>query len=445
MRILLDQGIFDMRNAGQNALLQVAVERFKKFWPDASLEITTFAPHVLKLYFPGTKPVSPNGQHDWFKHPESFQKAHKLVPPFIWRFLLEIRETIWYRWPNLKQNLIIRKIKSCFIKMPQTTSDTSVIADPSIKEQQKEDKADYNAVVSGYDLMVATGSQYLTDIAKEAGIGVLDRLEAAIKLGIPTAMVGQGIGPIDDPELYKRAKAVLPKVSLICVRERLEAPRLLDALGVDSARVMMTGDDALELVYRSRADSLGSGIGISLRVMPYTEVGTKDIISIRNALKENAIKHNAPLVSLPISQSLHERDDASIQDVLNGYNNVQISKYRFQTPQDVINNTQRCRLVVTATFHGAVFALGQGIPVVCLARGASYVSKLTGLADLFGPGCCLIHLDEKKLEEKISDAIDSIWDKALQIRPHLLNATSRQIHSSHLAYNKIFSMLESQF
>jgi hypothetical protein len=41
MHILLDQGIFDMRNAGQNAMLQAVVQRLKRFWPDASINITT--------------------------------------------------------------------------------------------------------------------------------------------------------------------------------------------------------------------------------------------------------------------------------------------------------------------------------------------------------------------------------------------------------------------
>jgi len=444
MRILLDQGIFDMRNAGQNALLQVAVQRFQKLWPNASIEVTTFAPHILKIYFPGTKPVSPDGQHDWFKHRERFERIQRLVPPFVLRLLLEMREKIWYRWPNLKPGLILRKIKSWFRKSEENTIETQIAADQSTEERQIEHVTDYHAVVSGYDLMVATGSQYLTDIAKEAGIGVLDRLETAINLGIPTAMVGQGIGPINDPELYTRAKAVLPKVDLICVRERQEAPKVLEALGVNASRVMITGDDALELAYKARADSLGKGIGVSLRVMSYTEVGNKDMEIISKTLKQNARKHNAQLVSLPISQSLHERDDKFIQQVLDGYDNVWISKYRFQTPEDVIKNAQRCRLVVTGTFHGAVFAIAQGIPVICLARGASYVSKLTGLADLFGLGCNVIHLDEENLDQKLSDAIDSAWDKAEQIRPYLLDAAARQIESGNFAYHKIFEMFESR-
>lgn len=444
MRILLDQGIFDMRNTGQNALLQVAVERVRKLWPDASIEITTFAPHILNIYFPGTKPVSPDGQHEWFKHRSRFEKIQRLVPTFVWRLLLEIRENVWYRYPNLKPGQILKKIKSWFRKSDNEASETPVITEQSIEDNSKEIRTDYHDVVTGYDLVIATGSQYLTDIAWEAGIAVLDRLETAIQLGIPTAMVGQGIGPINDPDLYARAKAVLPKVGLICVRERLEAPKLLEGLGVDPARVLITGDDAIELAYRVHTDLFGKGIGLSLRVMPYTEVANKDLELISEVLKQIAKKHNAQLVSLPISQSLHERDDRFNQQVLEGYDNVWISKFRFQTPQDVIRNTQRCRLVVAGTFHGAVFALAQGIPVICLARGASYVNKLTGLADLYSPGCIVIHLDEENFGNKLSEAIEETWQTAEQIRPTMLESSARQIEWGYSAYQKIFEMYEAK-
>ena len=66
MRILLDQGIFDMRNAGQNAMLQMAVERMSRFWPDASIHITTVAPNTLKIYFPEANPEDPDESHIWY-------------------------------------------------------------------------------------------------------------------------------------------------------------------------------------------------------------------------------------------------------------------------------------------------------------------------------------------------------------------------------------------
>ena len=40
--------------------------------------------------------------------------------------------------------------------------------------------------------------------------------------------------------------------------------------GIALDRVMTTGDDAIEMVYRLRRDSLGDGLGINLRMADYS-------------------------------------------------------------------------------------------------------------------------------------------------------------------------------
>jgi polysaccharide pyruvyl transferase WcaK-like protein len=441
MRILLDQGIFDMRNAGQNALLQVAFQRVENMWPDASIGITTFAPHLLKVYFPNAHPVSPEGQHAWFKDQARFDKNHNRLPRFIWRFLLKFREEVGHRYPMLEPSSIRAKLASA--RSRGVEQEQLPDFNPEIVEKVPEE-INYKDLVTGADLVIATGSQYMTDIAKEAGLAVLGRLEAAIQQGIPTAMVGQGMGPIDDPEFRARSKSILPKVDKIFVRERLEAPDLLNSLGVEPSRVSITGDDAIELAYNARTSSLGKGIGVSLRVMPYTNVDPTDLNIIETVLKQAASEYEVELVSLPISMSVHERDDLFIQKLLAGYNKVWISRSKFQTPSDVIKNAQRCRLVVTGTFHGAVFAMGQGIPAICLAKSASYINKLTGLVDLFD-GCGeVVLLNDEHLQEKLTAAIHSTWDSAESVRPKLLKAAARQIDMGYTAYQSLFDLIQTK-
>ena len=100
-------------------------------------------------------------------------------------------------------------------------------------------------------------------------------------------------------------------------------------------------------------------------------------------------------------------------------------------------------MVVSATFHAAVFALSQGIPVVALANSTTYESKLMGLANEFGSGCLVVLLDDKQLKEKLTDAIETVWQSAEQIRPHLLQAASRQIEAGQAVYQRIFELVES--
>lgn len=439
MKILLDQGIFDMRNIGQNALLQAAYERVHKLWPDAAIGITTIAPHLLKLYFPKAIPVSPDGQHAWHNGIGRFNKLRKAIPPYALRWLMESRESLWHRFPSLASNSGRDKIKS-LLEISTTGHDPETNA-PAVASSIN--RADYTKVVSGYDLMIATGSQYLTDIAREAGIAVLDRLETAIQIGIPTAMVGQGLGPIEDQELQQRARAVLPRVDLIFVRERLAAPELLASFGVDPEKVLITGDDAIELAYNARTSGIGSCIGVSLRVMPYTEVGNMQLSIIGKALREAGEKYQTKLVGLPISMSIHERDDRIIQSLFGDLRNFSMGRSIFPTPIDMIKRTQACRIVVAGTFHAALFALAQGIPAICLARAASYLNKLSGLADLFQPGCILVNLDDTNLPEHLSEAIDVAWGSADTWKPKLLEAAERQVQWGYQAYSRLLDLTVS--
>ena len=50
-----------------------------------------------------------------------------------------------------------------------------------------------------------------------------------------------------------------------------------------------------------------------------------------------------------------------------------------ETPQLVIDRVGECKVVVTGSYHGAVFALAQGIPVVALVKSPYYVNKMAGL------------------------------------------------------------------
>jgi polysaccharide pyruvyl transferase WcaK-like protein len=51
-------------------------------------------------------------------------------------------------------------------------------------------------------------------------------------------------------------------------------------------------------------------------------------------------------------------------------------------------------VVVAGSYHAAVFALSQGIPVVALVKSPYYVNKMVGLGDQFGAGCEIVRLDE---------------------------------------------------
>jgi colanic acid/amylovoran biosynthesis protein len=268
-------------------------------------------------------------------------------------------------------------------------------------------------------------------------MGLFNRMEAALDQGIPVVMVGQGIGPMEDRELRTRAAEVLPRVDLICAREARVALPLLASLGVPPDRVLMTGDDAVELPYQARSNKLGNDIGVSLRISAYTDVGRAHIEQIRPILHQAAAKYGAKLVALPISSARQERDLDYIRHLLAGYPRTSVRWQRLEPPSEVINRTGRCRIMVTGTFHGAIFAIGQGIPVIGIAKSVEYYNKFAGLVDQFGSGCQVIMVDDARLPAKLAAAIAQAWDSAATLKPLLLETTTQQIAWQHAAYERI--------
>ena len=88
------------------------------------------------------------------------------------------------------------------------------------------------------------------------------------------------------------------------------------------------------------------------------------------------------------------------------------------------------------SYHGAVFALAQGIPVVALSASRYYDAKLQGLADLFPGGCIVLSMDAPDLAERLAAAVAAAWDSADERRPALLAAAEQQIAASQRAYER---------
>jgi len=94
---------------------------------------------------------------------------------------------------------------------------------------------------------------------------------------------------------------------------------------------------------------------------------------------------------------------------------------------------------VTGSYHSAIFALGQGIPVVAFAKSAYYRQKFAGLNDHFGDGMQLVELDS--CDTQLLPAIEKAWESAASLRPELLRITRELIQRSRGAYAALAEVL----
>ena len=399
MRILI-QGTPLLVNIGDNSMLKTTVVRLQELCPEASLEVITTQPGPLIDYLPNVKAVVCKKPSHWFG----------------------LRDRLRNWMPKkTRQNLIALK------------NDVGTII-PSTIYIDKTLLATLNQV----DSLVLTGSGIMTDIFMGSALRRLELLGKAIYAKKTTVIFGHGFGPVEHPKLIKQMKAVLPKVDLICLRERLNSLPLLLKCGVEPSKIMITGDDAIEMAYLARANVLGDHIGINLRVSIGSELSFDESpfkIDIRTALHEVANRYNISLIPIPIDNS----DHLTIKKLLQISNPIK----HLTTPQQVIEEIKQCRVVVTGSYHAAVWALSQGIPAIGLVKSSYYDYKFAGLADQFGGGCEVVFLDDPQLREKLELVLENALQNAQKNQSNLLQKAQLQIQASRSAYQKFYELIST--
>ena len=415
--ILVDPGSYYCRNVGDFAMLQVAVARWKQLWPSASIDVLTNVPDALGVLGADIRPLSAAARSSWLQA-HLLGRFHQLLPSAA-AASLEAAER------RMKMDTARSLERALMLKHRLRGEDTS-----GVRQLLRS--------LRRADVVMLTGAGIMTDAFFRNASAILDTFEMAIRRPPHrrpvTAIFGQGFGPLDHPVLRRKAAAVLPHIDFIAIRERRASLPLLLELGVRPEQITVTGDDAIELAYERRNPGFNRGIGVNLRVAYYANTDRSVIGPVRDALQAAAARFGAPLVPVPISQQDGGIDAAAIRELLADRTARSDGGSSLKTPLDVIDQVGRCRVVITGSYHGAVFALAQGIPAIALVRSRYYENKFLGLADQFGAGLELVQLDAEDFRQRLDGAVDRAWASAEHVRPMLLEAAARQLALSRRAY-----------
>ncbi len=420
MNILVDSCAYTCQNVGDMAMLSVAVSRLRELWPEATIQVITDAPDRVAALCGNVQPVPVRGRRLVLDH-RLLGRVDRLLPARLAR-----------RWTATEQQVKGRHLSAWGLAQQVKLA---------LRGKDADEVRTFVSAIRRANLVVVSGAGVLTDEFEENALGILATLEMAQRRKTPTALFGQGVGPMTTDVLRSRAKAVLPGASLIGVRERRASLALLPSLGVSLERVMVTGDDALDLV-RQVAREMGppgpqAAIGVNIRVAPYSNVTDTHLTTVRTALAAASSAHVAKLIPVPIAHR-NQMDVKAIRDLL-GHLCIERGEGAVtpSTPRDVIATIRECRLVVTGSYHGAVFALGQGIPAVAIASSQYYIDKMTGLADQFGDGCYVVRLDRPGAATQLVETIAQAWRQAERHRPALLRRAEDQVHKARAAYDRL--------
>lgn len=435
LRIIIQNGEYWMLNKGDLAMLDVTVRRLRERWPNARIGVLTSAPLLVSAFQPEVEPILYGGRGDWPKM-EILGRMAAIAGPRACGPVTVLQLNAQHRPRHFVRR--VRKVLDAQLReiLPISLFPRARQSEPGRTER------DIPLAVRNASLVLAMGGGYLADVDADQTRRTLALLEYATEAGIPTAMVGQGLGPMEDETLLAQAERVFPRVDLISLRESRRGPKLLADLGVSEEHTLVTGDDAIELAASVRCDELGSGLGICLRIADYSPVADATRTAVRHAVHDAAHSVGAALVPLIISEFKSE-DRQSTLPLVAGFPRVSPPLGRYVEPREVAARVSRCRVLVTGAYHLAVFALSQGIPVVGLTASRYYDDKLLGLAEMFGCGLSVIRLDEPDLEVHLNAAIRTAWSDAERLREPLRVRADEQIHASRQAFEQVFELVEA--
>ncbi len=407
-------------------MLQSTVARLSELWPGAHIEVLTDSASNLARHCPAASQLSRPDFACWLNDHFFIGRFHRYLPKRALDYLDALKQWFGFRWPSLMGALTDARLRF---------RDAKRIG---------ENLRSFREVIKTSDLMAVCGAGGFADSCKEWNLFILGAMSQAIAHGKAVVMFGQGIGPLSDTVVLSWAKHVLPKVRLIGLRGTKGDKELLEAVGVHPSRMVTTGDDTLELANLLRETRRRDGIGVNLRVAFYSDVDAELTERVGSVLRNLAKHYGAALIPVPIAFHECANDRETIRRLLKGFDGQSDGGADLDTPRKIMEQTARCRVVVTGAYHAAVFALAQGIPVVCLSNSPYYSAKFEGLAELFGAGCTTIMLNDPDLDKAFRAAIEQAWTSADEVQSSLLNSAGRQIETGRTAYASIWNQCEYQ-
>lgn len=390
MNIIVDNGAYSMRNMGDVAMLQACIGRIRSHAPSASIYVLGSSPTLLQKYCPGAIFVTASSR-------DAYYEAARVTS-----------SNIYENWRRIK-------------KLIKPSSDSS----------------DFKNVLAKADRIVVAGGGYLNDLNQVQTRAVLRMLISAGRRGIHSSLFGQGLGPLDSSEFRFLLKYVFRRGIRIGLREPQVGLSIVNSVGACAGAAVITGDDALEMAWSQRSSDLGPGIGFSLRYADYSSINNSDCRRISQILTQLGRTFSSDLVPVPISFNDWE-DDSKVAGIVAGQE-AQKKASKLDEPSLLVTQAGKCRIMISGTYHSAVFALAQGIPTVCLYKTPYYRFKMKGLESLFPSGCTAIDLSQDKSYETIFNVAQNFWSKAHLIRPNLLESARIQIESSRGFYADFFN------
>jgi polysaccharide pyruvyl transferase WcaK-like protein len=401
-RVFIDHSGYDLLNIGDMAMLKATVTRLRDRWPRARLQIVTTSRGRLAALCPGTDPIT-------------------LVPD---------RGPIGWLPDRVRGGLGLRY-------------KAAISARSAVGWRLSPGAGQLLDALRGCDLAVCSGGGFINDSFVLHASGVLGVLRLPQRRGVPTAMLGQGYGPLTNPVLAELASVVIPRLTMISLRGP-HGRQAVAALRDGRGEPVVTGDDALELAGAGRL-ATGTALGVNLRATAYTGLESGLARQIASVVTAAAADANLPMRGLPISWHRDGEDWQALAGAFGANSGIARTGRLVRDIASLAAAVAECRVVVTSSYHAAVFALARGIPAVGISSTPYYDGKFGGLRELYGPrAVSVLPVSQAGWPDRMRQLVSAAADLDTAARAAVAEQSAKLAGVSRDVYEALFELVESR-
>lgn len=257
--------------------------------------------------------------------------------------------------------------------------------------------------------------------------------------GVPTMLLGAGVGPIGSVISRGIAGMAVRKCRHCAIRDEASAALLRD-LGVSADRISVTADPVLVLdpappervdqILAQTGLDLGLGPAIAVAIRPWPTWYERQFKAFSAVLAQLAARVGAQIVLIPFQRPHDDRITYELQDCMQirpGDHAPPVTTLREPlTPAELMGVLSRMDLVVGMRLHALIMAAAGGVPFV----GVAYDPKVEHFASTWGmpvvPGIEALE-DTRKVENLVIQSWEDRAIRAKSIRDRLPQQRERAL------------------
>jgi polysaccharide pyruvyl transferase WcaK-like protein len=410
-RIVLLGGEHYHRSIGDIAMLQVAIDRTRSAFPDAELAVVTASPFRLGQCVSDVHPALITPGRRQRTAPVEYGLG-RVTPSWFEPVAIRLRGAV----TNAIEAVARRRSKDPDAESPAD-------AGPADADDEQDDEplvpADVEKVLRGHiddaDLLVVHGGGFMADADPYKAAVALQAMRFAGERTIPYLLASQGVGPLTEPRLLAAAREVLPHAAAIGTREESLSRVTLAGCGVAADTVRFTGDDALMLVERSVPPSSDpTTVGLSYRQAAYLGITRENAQAVHDGVA--AWMGSRDIRWLPLVTSTYGDEDVLGVRAVVGDDPRYLPAPARTTPAELIGQVAGCSLVVSTTYHAALFGASTGVPTLAFGGTDYGLKKLEGIHNCFGDICGVVDIRRGTDANALAETLERIGRPANRAR-----------------------------